>query len=163
VGITVRYQLNGADGLECLRVHDPKYRKNIVVSVAAAAAIVGIGVVYLLLPGGYTLPLVTIGIGVTILLFSLLQWTYLVRRLRRTWNQIDPIELVVDHEGIVATAKGVRSNVQWSRFLRLKESESHFLLYTSADLYHIVPKRGFDGQHDIDVFRELATEGIKVR
>ena len=157
--VAARYQLNGDDGLECLRVHDPTYRRNIVVSVLASVAIIAIGLVYLVLPGGDTVPWVTIGIGAAISAFSLLQWVYLVRRLRRTWNQIEPIDLVVREDGLVATARGVHSAVAWSRFVRVKESKDHFLLYTSADLYNIVPKRGFAHQHDVDTFRQLATQG----
>ena len=158
--VTARYQLDGDDGLECLRVHDPTYRKNIVVTVLASMAIIAIGLVYLVLPGGDTLPWVTIGIGATIAAFSLAQWVYLVRRLRQTWNQIEPMELVVREDGLVATTRGVRSDVAWSRFVHLKESKKHFLLYTSADLYHIVPKRGFANQQDVGTFRQLATQGI---
>jgi hypothetical protein len=160
VQISARYQLNGDDGLECLRVHNPSYRKNIVVSAVASAAIIGIGLLYLFLPGSETAPLVTIGIGATILLFSLMQWAYLVQRLRQTWSDMDPIDLLASEAGLVATARGVRSNVEWSRFLRMKEAEKHFLLYTSTDLYNIVPKRGFVSQQDIAAFRQLATQGI---
>ena len=159
--VAAKYQLDGDDGLECLRVHDPTYQKNILVSILASVAIIGIGLVYLALPGGATVPLVVIGIGATILLMGLLQRGYLVRSLRRKWNQIDPVELVASEAGLVATAKGVRSNVEWSRFMRLKEAEKYFLLYKSADLYSIVPMRGFGTQQDIDRFRDLATQGIR--
>jgi YcxB-like protein len=73
---------------------------------------------------------------------------------------MDPVDLLVSEAGLVATAKGVRTNVEWSRFLRLKEAKNHFLLYTGADLYNIVPKRGFASEEDVDRFRQLATQRI---
>jgi len=76
---------------------------------------------------------------------------------------MDPVELLISEAGIVATAKGVRSNLEWSRYLRMKEAKNHFLLYTSGDLYNIVPKRGFAGEEDIDRFRQLATQSIGVK
>jgi len=163
VQIAAKYQLNGDDGLECLRAHDPGYRRNGVVSIVASVAIIGIGLLYLVIPGSDTAAMVTIGIGATILIFSVSQWAYLVHRLRKAWNQMDPVELLVSEAGIVATARGVRSSLEWSRYLRMKEAKNYFLLYTSPDLYNIVPKRGFASEEDIDRFRQLATQSIGVR
>ena len=132
-------------------------------SILASLAIIGIGLLYLVLPGSDTAAMVTIGIGATILIFSVAQWAYLVHKLRKAWNQMDPVDLLVSEAGLVATAKGVRSNVEWSRFLRLKEAKNHFLLYLSADRYNIVPKRGFASQQDVDRFRALATQSIAVK
>ena len=44
--------------------------------------------------------------------------------------------------------------------MRFREAENHFLLYRSADLYTIVPKRGFSSVADIEAFREVAARGI---
>jgi len=161
--ITARYQLNGEDGLECLRVHHPDYRRHGLVSLFASTAIIGIGLLYLVLPGSDTAAMVTIGIGLTILIASVSQWLYLEHKLRKVWNQMDAVDLLISEAGLVATAKGVRSSVEWSRFLRVKEAKNHFLLYKSADLYNVIPKRGFASQEDVDRFRQLATKSIGVK
>jgi hypothetical protein len=84
----------------------------------------------------------------------------MVRRLRRTWNQMEAMALTVRGDGFTANAQGAVSEVAWSRFVRLHESPNHFLLYRSADQYAIVPKRAFADQAQLDAFRELATKGI---
>ena len=158
--ITVRYQLNGDDGLECMRVHNPSYRTNVIVSTVASGAIIAIGSVWLALPGNHALAWVSIGIGVAILALGTVQRMYLVRRLRDQWSQMEPMDLTVRETGFLANERGALSDVAWSRFVRLGEAEHHFLLYKSADLYAIVPKRGFANESDIDAFREIATKAI---
>jgi len=160
VEVNVRYQLNGDDGLECMRVHSPSFRTNVVVSSLASLALVAIGSLMLMLPGNHALAWASIGFGVAALAIGSLHRVYLVRRLRRTWNQSEPTELRVRESGFTATANGAQSEVAWSRFVRLREAENHFLLYRSTDLYAIVPKRGFANQADIDMFRDMATRGI---
>jgi len=160
VTLIARYQLDGDDGLECLRVHDPAYLTNIFVGIAASLALVAIGLIWLLLPGPDTLPWVTVGVGGALSVAVGLQWTYLVRRLRTTWNQMEAVELAIRETGFEITERGAKSEVAWSRFVRRRESPKHFLLYKSADIYAIVPKRGFAGEADIEAFRTIAAKGI---
>lgn len=160
VALTVRYRLNGDDGLECLRVHQPSFQTNVIISIVASGAIIAIGLIWLVLPGNHALAWLSIGIGLAILVLGIVQRAYMVRRLRHTWNQTESMELTVRDGGFTANAEGAVSEVVWSRFVRLHEGPKHFLLYRSPDQYAIVPKRGFDGQAEVDAFRDIATRGI---
>jgi YcxB-like protein len=157
---TVRYQLNGDDGLECMRVHTPSFRTNVVVSTLASVALIAVGLVWLAFPGNHALAWVSVGTGGAILSVGTLQRKFLVARLRRQWNQMDAMELTVRERGFVAHTRGTQSEVAWSRFVRFREAEQHFLLYSSDDLYSIIPKRGFASQAELDAFREMASKGI---
>lgn len=68
-------------------------------------------------------------------------------------------ELRVSDDGFVVTERGAQSKVAWS-LCAFRESQNHFLLYKSADIYSIVPKRGFSGTADLDAFRDLATKAV---
>jgi hypothetical protein len=160
VELTVRYQLNGDDGLECMRVHNPTFQTNAVVSILASVAIIVLGLVWLALSGDHAGPWISIGIGAALLAASTMHRAYLTRRLRRTWNQLEETELTVREAGFMIIERGAQSEVAWSRFVRFREAPHHFLLYRSSDLYGIVPKRGFASAADLDAFRDLATKGI---
>jgi hypothetical protein len=160
VELIARYQLNGEDGLECLRVHNPSFRMHTVVSVVASLAIILLGAAWLALPGSHLASWLSIGLGLGLVGLSVTQRALLTRRFRRTWNQMEPTELTVRENGVVVTERGAQSEVAWSRFKRLREGEKHFLLYRSADLYGIVPKRGFACEDDLEAFRKMAKQGI---
>ena len=129
-------------------------------SILASVAIITLGALWLALPGDHALAWVSIGMGVAILAVASVQRAYLVRRLRHIWNQMEPMELTVREGGFIANAAGELAEVAWSRFVRFREAQNHFLLYKSADLYAIVPKRGFAGEADLAAFREMAAKGI---
>jgi hypothetical protein len=160
VTLAARYQLNGDDGLTCLHFHDRSVRNNFWLSVVLSVAIVAIGALWLFLPGPKTGPWVSIAVGGTLLAVNVIQRALLVQRLRATWNQVEPVDLTVSENGFVLTERGAQSEVAWSRFVRFRESETHFLLYKSADIYGIVPKRAFSAPADIDAFRALAAKAI---
>jgi YcxB-like protein len=158
--MTVRYQLNGDDCLECLRVHNPRVRSKAVRSVLLSLVVIALGALGLTLPGGKGWAWLSIGFGAAILIVGPLSRLYLVSRIRKQWSQMDPMELVVGETGFASDTRGAQSDVKWSRFLRLRESRQHFMLYQSADLYQIIPKRGFVGEEDLARFREIATRGM---
>ena len=89
-----------------------------------------------------------------------LQRAHMVQEVRKTWSQLGPIELTVREGGLLVTEQGAKSEFNWSRYVRLRESKNHFLLSRSSDIYAIVPKRGFANQEDLDSFRQIATRGI---
>ena len=158
--VVARYQLNGDDVLTCLDVHDASIRNNFFLSLGLSVTILAIGALWLFLPGPNAGPWATIAIGAVLLAVGVVQRTFLARRLRWTASQSDPVELQVADDGVVAIERGSRSEVAWSRFVRLRESEHHFLLYKSLDIYSIVPKRGFASGTDLDTFRSVAMRGI---
>jgi hypothetical protein len=162
VDLTARYQLNGDDGLACLLVHHPSFKMHGVVSAVSSLLIILLGALWLYLPGGgQPGAWVSIGLGVAILAIGTGHRAYLINRLRRTWDQMEPTELTAREGGLVVVERSVQSEVAWSRFVRVREGPDHFLLYRSADLYGIVPKRGFATAADLESFRNLATDRIE--
>lgn len=158
--IVLRYHLNGNDALECLRVHAPSLQRNVVVSILASLALIGLGLACLALPGSAALAWACLGFGAATLAIGSVYRACHLRRLRHEWSQLEPIEVTVQDSGLIADERGTRTEVAWSRFVRFREAENHFLLYRSADLYTIVPKRGFSSVADIEAFREVAARGI---
>ena len=158
--IILRYHLNGDDALECHRVHAPSFQRNVVASILWSLALIGLGLVCLILPLGAALAWACLGFGTATLVIGSVYRVCHLRRWRHEWSQLEPIELTVRDSGLVAQERGTRTEVTWSRFVRFREAENHFLLYKSADLYAIVPKRAFSSVADIEAFRELATRGI---
>jgi hypothetical protein len=101
-----------------------------------------------------------LGFGAATLVIGSVYRACHLRRLRHELSQLEPIEVTVRESGLIAEQRGIRTEVAWSRFVRFREAENHFLLYESADLYAIVPKRGFSSVADIEAFRDVATRGI---
>jgi hypothetical protein len=92
--------------------------------------------------------------------FGLPYLSYLARRLRDQGNQLEPTELEVRETGLVVTARGMRAEVSWSKYRRLRDAPGHFMLYQSADLYAIVPKRAFATDTEAAAFRAIALKAI---
>ena len=159
--LELKYQLTGPDVVECLKVHQPSFRLRLVVGVLASFSLIAIGALWLVLPGSWpAFAWASIGFGVATLVVQSVTLLNSWRFLRKNVPQLSEVSLAVDDQGLVVVERGARSEVGWSRYVRLGEGTNHFLLYRSKDLYVIVPKRGFTSASGVDEFRRMAIHGI---
>ena len=153
--LQLRYQLDGEDGLECMKLHSPSYgQKGITVSLACAG-IVALGAIQFALPGEHQAAWTVMAFGASIFIVGAIARSLLVARLRNTWNQIEPVEMVIDSQGLKAKSANASGNERWERFVKVREGPRHFLLYRSQDLYTIIPKRGFADEGAMEAFRKM--------
>jgi len=159
--IMLRYQLTRDDTLACIYTHQPSIRANFLVGIVASLLLIAIGLAWVTIVGGKAVAWISIGFGLSVLISSTLRQSHLRKRLRERWNQRGPTEVIVSETGLIVNEQNSHSEVAWSRFINLRESKDHFLLYQSADLYSIVPKRGFANEQDISTFREIIKRVVR--
>jgi hypothetical protein len=51
-----------------------------------------------------------------------------------------------------------RSELNWNAFVDVREVPDAFFLFLNRQLFHVIPKRCFDGGDEINAFREIARE-----
>lgn len=66
---------------------------------------------------------------------------------------------VFDGEGVNLRWTGGSAEMQWSNFVRFRESKLHMLLYASPASFHVFPKRAFTPEQ-LAQFRNLAEQHI---
>jgi len=64
--------------------------------------------------------------------------------------------------GLRAESSRARGELSWSMFIKYREGEEMFLLYQADNLFHMLPKRWFQGSAAIQAFRDLL-QGQQIR
>jgi hypothetical protein len=102
-----------------------------------------------------------------LLVFGFL-WFFVFRRLTRRMYMAQPslmrpktLELS-DDEATVSDELS-RLTYKWPAFVRFIETRNLFLMYVSEVMFHIVPKRAFDSQCELDEFRQKLREWADAR
>jgi len=95
------------------------------------------------------------------ILWALLTWA-VVRRPGQLWkiqsNLHRPKTLQIDADGVVVFDDVSRHIYQWPAIAKLVDSPTAILIYPNEAAYHILPKRAFANQGDVDEFWRLAKE-----
>lgn len=154
--IIARYRLNGDDTLECMHIHDPSIRTNFVLGTSSSLLLITIGLAWIKWADGKAFAWIAVGFGLSTLLIIIQRRSQTRKRLRHSRSQAGPTELIVRQSGLTVSEQDSRTELAWSRFINLRESENHFLLYRSVDTYSIVPKRGFANEEEVNAFREIS-------
>lgn len=71
-----------------------------------------------------------------------------------------PSDVTFDENGMVAVSADARSEIKWSAFQRVIESDKVFLLVYSKYGYVTIPTRVFDSSAQVDEFRTLIESKI---
>ena len=66
----------------------------------------------------------------------------------------------ITDETITLRETGIVTQMQWSYFIRVVESATLFLLFITPRMAHILPKRGFASQAEMNEFRNFALAHI---
>ncbi len=93
-----------------------------------------------------------------------LRIVYVPRRARRLYRQQRnlqlPFESVCTDSGIEWTNPNGRTQLPWSHVIRWKEGDTLFVLYQSALMFNMVPKRCFAQPEQVEAFRSFLTERL---
>ena len=101
----------------------------------------------------------------TLFLLVLFAVTSLVfrRTYRRNSRMFGPRTVVISETGIVSDHQLGHSETAWNHYEKFRETRHLFLLYQSADLIGILPKRVFANPADFEQFRALLISKIRSR
>ena len=95
-------------------------------------------------------------LSIFLLLMQFVIPTFVFRRVyRRNSRMFGPRTVTVNEAGIISDHQLGRSEAAWSTYFKFHETAKSFLLYQSADLIGILPKRVFTGAAHLQEFRAL--------
>jgi hypothetical protein len=66
-------------------------------------------------------------------------------------------------EGVRVITRAADAFLKWEAFIKSKETPNLFLLFLTKQMCHMVPKRAFASEADIEALRELLREKIVKR
>ena len=72
-----------------------------------------------------------------------------------------PMKLILDETSFRIESPNWRQKTDWKDYRRWIEGKKMFLVYPSASIFQIIPKRAFHSSADIDWLRNLLSEQIK--
>jgi hypothetical protein len=114
--------------------------------------------------GSLSWPLL-IGATVALGLWALSRFVLLPRRIARVFTQQKelsaPFEAAIDEAGFHFQNSYGNGRIPWEDFTKWKESKEILLLYRSDIMFHMLPKRLFQNQGEIDtVLERLREKGV---
>lgn len=105
-----------------------------------------------------------IGLSAFLLLLQLVIPSLVFRRVyRRNSRMFGERKVTISETGIVSDTQLGRAETTWNNYERFRETSNLFLLYQSADLIGILPKRVFASQEELDRIRTLLGSRIQSR
>jgi len=83
------------------------------------------------------------------------------------WRRNAPLrgEITYDFqpEGVRVITRAADAFMKWEAFIKSKETPNLFLLFLTKQMCHMVPKRAFASEADVEALRELLREKIVKR
>jgi drug/metabolite transporter (DMT)-like permease len=96
-----------------------------------------------------------------LLLMQFVVPTFVFRRFyRRNSRMVGPRTVTISDNGITSDHQLGRSESSWNTYFKFQETARSFLLYQSADVIGILPKRAFATNSDLQEFRALLAAKI---
>ena len=153
----VRYQCNLNDYLEAQRAHASWITRYLFIILGLVFIMLGAFRVFLEgVPAGAS----SLGIGIFWLAWGLFfRPIWLRRDFRKNPNFARENTLLVKPDGLETTTEIAKNDTKWATYTKFKESPNLFLLYFSARIFRVVPKRAFSGP-ELEQFRELLRENL---
>lgn len=65
----------------------------------------------------------------------------------------------INDDGMTIQTKDSRAELKWSSFMKYLESRNLFVVYQSAQLMNVFPKRAFSAEQ-VEVFRDLLRRNL---
>ncbi len=108
----------------------------------------------------FAVQLVVLAVVATVLLLE--RHVFLPLRARRIFRQQrsmqEPFVVTYDADGVRWESSVTTRRLPWHYYVRWAEDDRYFLLYQSDWTLEIIPKRFFEGEEQISVFRTLLSE-----
>ncbi|HVG90941.1 MAG TPA: YcxB family protein [Alphaproteobacteria bacterium] len=110
----------------------------------------------------HALGLFLIGASIFLLLLHLVIPSLMFARVYRRNSRLFGMRTVtVNDTGIVSDHQLGHTESAWNMYEKFRETQNLFLLYQSADIVGIVPKRAFASPADLEQFRTLIASKIR--
>ena len=98
--------------------------------------------------------------SVLLLYFAFLSWRF--RRSYRNYKAIKvPIDIEISETELHGKSVHGEARLPWDLFRKFKENKHLFLLYQSDGLFHMLPKRLFSGEADVQRARDIFLRQVK--
>jgi YcxB-like protein len=101
------------------------------------------------------------------LLLIVTVWVSALYKGYRTWKTTPPLKGIIqyqfDDSGIRIETEMSKSEAKWSALTKWKESKRSFVLYAQSSIGHVIPKRFFSSNGDIDGVRELLRANVAAK
>ena len=158
----IKYQCSLQDYLEAQYAHcrrSPAYYT----ILGCIFAFVGAVGTYQLVTEGYPRGLLPFSV---IIFWVLLRFVYrplwFRRDFRKNPNFTREQTVRIDEDGLSYKNEVAQSEIKWSAFTRFRETANLFMLYSSARLFQVVPKRAFEGTL-LEEFRKLLQRKVPAK
>jgi hypothetical protein len=103
-----------------------------------------------------------LGIG----LFLIFRYFTLPNRVKKIFKQQKtlqvPATVEVHETGFESENSYGSSRGEWSDFVGYKENKDYFIIYQSDVMYNIIPKRAFNDSEELEEFRKILTNEVKI-
>ena len=168
IPITVTYRVEFEDYERAQAfVYDPKRIGRIFILILAAGAAFALVVRALSGPRKDDWPWIAYALLLSVCIAALygillvfVPWAHR-RRLRRLYDAPNArhaeITVSLSDEGLQARTALAESRLSWECFHKWKSTEEMLLIFQSATLFHMLPRRAFASQEDYDALRDLLT------
>lgn len=128
--------------------------------ICGVAAII-VGVLFLVYSGVSLVWYFLIFAGVILLLINFVAYFVAPRlRFRREPKLHDDYFLKFSEGGIVFMTADIDSNLQWSLYDKVWETEKFYFLFYGGNTFTLIPKRAFDGKEQEEVFKSMLKRKI---
>jgi hypothetical protein len=180
IWLFIRRQLRGAkpksflydSNVAAARAHAISKRYGLMRRILLVVAITAgcLGILYLLFESTGSIPDVLLPILPWLLIFGFI-WFFVFRALRGNWRKVwegqpqlhGPQTMDAGEDGVTVATPLSRAEYRWEAFQHVRETPNLFLLYMSNFSFHMVPKRSFASDAEVDQFRSLVRNFIAER
>jgi hypothetical protein len=137
----IRYQCDEQDYLEAQRAH---VRKNLYLSMGLGVLCLVLGTVLIFRGGSGPVVAISLLLGTWWLLCPLLRWPARVRKdFHEHPNLSREYVAQIDSDGIRTRSDIGESQRTWLAYMKYRETDKVFMLYSGARIFEIIPKRAF--------------------
>ena len=76
-------------------------------------------------------------------------------------SALQPVTYEFSPDGISHIGPETSGRAAWTTYLRIRETPEQFLLYVQGQLANVLPKRAFQSEAEVQLFRELVREHFR--
>jgi YcxB-like protein len=159
----IEYRLNLKDYQEANKFHSRTQKFNYWLLWIISVLLIFSSILHIVfLPNIYS---IFLGLFLGIILnpeFALLRNFFIRLAWKNQSNAVrEPVAIEITEEGIAKEASSYSSLVRWPVFSKFLETPNLFIVYEGKCLMHIIPKRSFSGNEQIQEFKAVLNEKLE--
>lgn len=102
-------------------------------------------------------PLVPAGLVALVLLLLVVQ---IRRQVKVMSASTEPTRFTFSNDGMDAVTESTSLHTNWSKYKKVVETKTDFLLFPQVNYFYPIPKRFFRNEHEIKVFRGMVSDNV---